>query len=171
MKVSRLQGGVKQGAALPGNQANRRARIGDESGLGQGWRPSRHPDVPEDGTRKSSPGQSGPLCAGLRSAVTRLVPATASGIDPRPVVVVRLAAGASVEMAALTPALLATLRHAASMPNPAFYERQRRRHSTWGVLRFLHSFDETLDGRLVLSRGLADLLVRITTPSGPTVMV
>ena len=41
-------------------------------------------------------------------------------------------------MAALTPALLATLKHAASMANPAFYDRQRRRFSTWGVPRFLH---------------------------------
>ena len=40
---------------------------------------------------------------------------------------------------ALTPALLATLKHAASMPNPVFYDRQRRRISTWGVPRFLHA--------------------------------
>ena len=73
------------------------------------------------------------------------------------VVGVQLAAGVAVDMAALTPALLATLKHAASMPNPAFYDRQRRRFSTWGVPRFLHSFDETLDGRLVLPRGLAGL--------------
>ena len=69
-----------------------------------------------------------------------------------------LAAGVAVDMAALTPALLATLKHAASMPNPAFYDRQRRRFSTWGIPRFLHSFDETVDGWLVLPRGLADLL-------------
>jgi superfamily II DNA or RNA helicase len=102
------------------------------------------------------------------AAVTRLVPATASGIQPRPapVVGVRLGAGASVEMAVLTPALLATLKHAASMPNPAFYDRQRRRFSTWGVPRFLHSFDETLDGRLVLPRGLAELVASTVTGAG-----
>jgi hypothetical protein len=38
------------------------------------------------------------------------------------------------------------------MPNPLFYERQRRRISTWGVPRFLRSFDETLDGGLILPR-------------------
>jgi hypothetical protein len=32
----------------------------------------------------------------------------------------------------LTPAFLTTLKHAASMPNPLFYERQRLRISTWG---------------------------------------
>ncbi len=102
------------------------------------------------------------------AAVTGLVPATASVIQPRPahVVGVRLAAGASVDMAVLTPALLATLKHAASMPNPAFYNRQRRRFSTWGVPRFLYSFDETLDGRLVLPRGLAELLASTVTGAG-----
>ena len=102
------------------------------------------------------------------AAVTRLVPATASGIQPRPaqVVSVQLAAGVAVDMSALTPALLATLKHAASMPNPAFYDRQRRRFSTWGVPRFLHSFDETLDGRLVLPRGLAGLLSTAVREAG-----
>ena len=37
--------------------------------------------------------------------------------------------------------LLATLKHAASMPNPLFYERQRRRASTWDTPRFLRSYD------------------------------
>jgi superfamily II DNA or RNA helicase len=102
------------------------------------------------------------------SAITRLVPATASGIQPRPaqVVSVQLAAGAAVDVSALTPVLLATLKHAASMPNPAFYDRQRRRFSTWGVPRFLHSFDETLDGRLVLPRGLAGLLSTVVREAG-----
>lgn len=106
-------------------------------------------------------------------AVTGLVPATASGIRPQPapVVRVRLAAGVGVEMSVLTPALLATLKHAASMPNPAFYDRQRRRFSTWNVPRFLHSFDETLDGRLVLPRGLAGLVTSIAQEAGSTVEV
>ena len=44
------------------------------------------------------------------------------------------------------------------MPNPVFYERQRLRASTWDVPRFLRSYDETLDGSLVLPRGLLDRL-------------
>lgn len=101
-------------------------------------------------------------------AVTRLTPATASSIQPRPtpVVTVGLAAGVAVDMAQLTPALLATLKHAASMPNPAFYDRQRRRLSTWNVPRFLQSFDETLDGRLVLPRGLSALLAAAIGEAG-----
>ena len=60
----------------------------------------------------------------------------------------------------LPPALLATLKHAASMPNPVFYERQRRRASTWDTPRFLRNYDETLTGDLILPRGLQD---RLTT--------
>ena len=41
------------------------------------------------------------------------------------------------------------------MPNPIFYERQRRRASTWDTPRFLRSYDETLDGDLILPRGPA----------------
>ena len=50
---------------------------------------------------------------------------------PSPVIHARLDAGIRVEQGELTPALVATLKHAASMPNPLFYERQRRRASTW----------------------------------------
>ena len=71
-----------------------------------------------------------------------------------PVIHVRLGAGIRVEQAELTPGLAATLRHAASMHNPVFDERQRMRASTWNVPRFLHSFDETIDGGLIFPRGL-----------------
>lgn len=107
------------------------------------------------------------------AAVTRLEPATASRIRPSPASVlrVRLDAGAAVAMASLTPALLATLKHAASMPNPAFYERQRRRFSTWGTPRHLHSYDETIDGDLVLPRGLADLLTATGREAGSDIEI
>jgi hypothetical protein len=42
---------------------------------------------------------------------------------PPPVLHARLGAGIRVEAGELTPALHATLKHAASMPNPLFYER------------------------------------------------
>jgi superfamily II DNA or RNA helicase len=108
----------------------------------------------------------GPVRVG--TAVARLHQQTSSRTQPRPPATVRLtlAAGVSVEMGELTPAMLATLKHAATMANPAFYDRQRRRFSTWGVPRFLHSFDETLDGRLVLPRGLADVVSTVITEAG-----
>jgi len=42
------------------------------------------------------------------------------------------------------------------MPNPIFYERERLRMSTWDTQRFLRRYNETVDGRLVPPRGLAE---------------
>ena len=59
-----------------------------------------------------------------------LRPATSTQISiPAPAVIrARLGAMIAVEGAAdLPPALLATIKHAASVPNPVFYERQWRR--------------------------------------------
>jgi superfamily II DNA or RNA helicase len=83
-----------------------------------------------------------------------------------PLVHARLAAGIRVEQAELTPGLAATLRHAASMRNPLFYERQRLRASTWGVPRFLCSFDETIDGGLILPRGLIGTVTTLAEEAG-----
>jgi superfamily II DNA or RNA helicase len=54
----------------------------------------------------------------------------------------------------------------ASMPNPIFYERQRLRMSTWDTPRFLRSYDETLDGGLILPRGLADTIASLAEQAG-----
>jgi superfamily II DNA or RNA helicase len=78
----------------------------------------------------------------------------------------RLAAGVRVETGELPPALHATLKHAASMLNPQFYERQRLRMSTWDTPRFLLSYDETLDGGLVLPRGLSDTVAALVDQAG-----
>ena len=98
-----------------------------------------------------SPGEVLRLAAGLGlvrvgSAVGGLREQTSSKIRPRPPATVEAVVGARVgiDSAVLTPAMLATLKHAASMANPAFYDPQRRRMSTWGVPRFLHGFDEQL---------------------------
>jgi hypothetical protein len=79
---------------------------------------------------------------------------------PPSVVQVRLGAGVRLEQGQLTP------KHAASMPNPLFYERQRLRASTWDTPRFLRSFDETLDGGLILPRGLADTVMSLAEQGG-----
>jgi superfamily II DNA or RNA helicase len=100
--------------------------------------------------------------------VDRLMTPTSSKVKPQPVPLIRarLGAGIRLEIEDLTPSLLATLKHAASMPNPLFYERQRRRASTWDVPRFLRSFDETLDGGLILPRGLADTAAQLVGQTG-----
>src|SRR3954447_7496961 len=107
----------------------------------------------------------GTVSVGTRA--DRLITPTSSKVKPQPAPLIqaRLGAGIRLEIQQLTPSLLATLKHAASMPNPIFYERQRRRASTWDVPRFLRSFDETLDGGLILPRGLADTLTALVGAS------
>jgi hypothetical protein len=85
--------------------------------------------------------------------------------------VVHLQFGARITIRAadLTPALASTLMHAASMRNPEFDERQRQRRSTWGVPRYLRSFDETLAGDLVLPRGLLGLIESLVAEQGSAV--
>jgi len=72
-----------------------------------------------------------------------------------PVVNGELSAGVSLALAGLPPWLLADLKHLASLPNPAFYEKQRMRFSTWNTPRVIRAYRETID-RLELPRGLLD---------------
>jgi superfamily II DNA or RNA helicase len=105
--------------------------------------------------------------------VQRLAAAESSGTRPvaAPVIHARLGAGIRLDQAELTPALAAALRHAASMRNPVFYERQRIRASTWNVPRFLHSFDETIDGGLILPRGLAGIVTSLADEAGSQIEI
>ncbi len=102
------------------------------------------------------------------SAVGRISVAASTKTRPEcsPVIHARLGAGIRLEQSELTPAFLTTLKHAASMANPLFYERQRLRISSWGIPRFLQSFDETLDGGLTLPRGLADKVISMVEQAG-----
>jgi hypothetical protein len=78
-----------------------------------------------------------------------------SKIVPRPALVVRAQLNSRITLTAsdLGPAMISTLKHAASMPNPEYYDRQRQRWSTWNIPRYLQSYDETLEGNLILPRG------------------
>jgi superfamily II DNA or RNA helicase len=102
------------------------------------------------------------------AAVERIEAAGSTKTRPQfpPVVHARLGAGIRLEQSELTPAFLATLKHAASMKNPLFYERQRLRISTWGLPQFLHSFEETLDGGLILPRGLTGKVTSLVEQAG-----
>jgi superfamily II DNA or RNA helicase len=104
----------------------------------------------------------------VAAEVTRLN--SASSTKTRPpvpsVLSVRLDAGIRLEQAQLTPGLAATLRHAASMHNPEFHERQRMRASTWNIPRFLHCYQETIDGGLILPRGMLDTVTSLAAQSG-----
>jgi superfamily II DNA or RNA helicase len=101
-------------------------------------------------------------------AIDRIEVAASTKTRPEfpPILHARLGAGLRLEQSELTPAFLTTLKHAASMPNPLFYERQRLRIATWGVPRFLQSFDETIDGGLILPRGLADKVTSLAERAG-----
>jgi len=61
----------------------------------------------------------------------------------------------SIERSGLAPALLATLKHLASVHNPEFHQRQKLRLSTFKVPRLIRSYDEDLT-HLHLPRGLLD---------------
>jgi hypothetical protein len=102
------------------------------------------------------------------AAVERIEVAGSTKTRPEfpPVIHARLGAGIRLEQPELTPAFLATLKHAASMKNPLFYERQRLRISTWGMPQFLRSFEETLDGGLILPRGLVDKVTSLVEQAG-----
>ncbi|WP_460699115.1 TOTE conflict system archaeo-eukaryotic primase domain-containing protein [Nocardia thraciensis] len=105
--------------------------------------------------------------------VRRLRLPTASKIVPRPAAVVRASFAARIQVTAtdLGPAMISAVKHAASIPNPEFYARQRARRSTWDTPRFLRSYDETLDGDLILPRGLLPLLTTLIESAGSTLHI
>ncbi len=105
--------------------------------------------------------------------VQRLHTTAATKTQPRASARVHLTLNGGVHLPSeeLTPAQYSTLKHAASMSNPDFYDRQRRRQSTWNIPRFIQSFDETLDGQLVLPRGLLDTVARVIDEAGSKVEV
>lgn len=93
------------------------------------------------------------------SGATRMRP-------PAPAVIrARLGAGISLERAGLPPALLGSLKHAASLHNPEFYKREKRRLSTYGVPRFVRCYHEDLDW-LHLPRGLREVVQDLVTQAG-----
>jgi superfamily II DNA or RNA helicase len=100
--------------------------------------------------------------------VIRLAAPASTKIQPEAAAVVRtrFGAGIRVELADLTPALAASLRHAASMHNPQFYEKQRMRASTWDTPRFLQFFDETIDGGLIVPRGMLTTVTELAAQAG-----
>ena len=120
--------------------------------------------TPREVTRAAD--RVGPVAVG--SGVNRIAAAASTRIRP-PVpasIPARLGANVRLEISDLTPSLFATLKHAASMANPLFYERQRRRASTWDTPRFLRSYDETIDGGLTLPRGLRDTITSLLDEAG-----
>jgi hypothetical protein len=105
--------------------------------------------------------------------VRRLHLPTSSKIVPRPAAIIRATFTSRLTLTAndLGPAMIAAVKHAASIRNPEFDVRQRARRSTWDTPRFLYSYDETADGDLVLPRGLSALLAELVDSAGSTLHI
>jgi hypothetical protein len=105
--------------------------------------------------------------------VRRLQLPTSSRIVPRPAAIIRASFASRITLTAndLGPAMISAVKHAASIRNPEFDARQRARRSTWDTPRFLHSYDETVDGDLVLPRGLHALLTELVDSAESTLRI
>jgi superfamily II DNA or RNA helicase len=105
--------------------------------------------------------------------VRRLQLPTSSKIVPRPAAIIRATFRSRITLTAndLGPAMIAAVKHAASIGNPEFDARQRARRSTWDTPRFLHSYDETVEGDLVLPRGLYGLLTDLVESAESTLHI
>jgi superfamily II DNA or RNA helicase len=102
------------------------------------------------------------------SRVKHARPARSTRTQPRPAPIVHLTldGGVRIPGSELSPSLYATLKHAASTYNPDFYDRQRRRQSTWNLPRIITSYDETLVDQLVLPRGLLGTATNLIEGAG-----
>ena len=90
---------------------------------------------------------------------------------PMPEVVVAVAAAMlEIERTGLPPALLAALKHLASLHNPAFYEKERLRFSTWDTPRMIRCYGETLES-LLIPRGLSEKATKVVAEAGSRLLV
>ena len=93
-------------------------------------------------------------------------PGSTTATPPAPPLI-RAAASAmlAVDRIGLPPALLAAFKHAASLPNPEFYEKERNRLWTGKTPRFIRCYRETLD-QLLVPRGIRPQAETIATEAG-----
>jgi hypothetical protein len=80
------------------------------------------------------------------------------------------AAMLEIERSGLPPALLTALKHLASLHNPAFYEKERLRFSTWDTPRMIRCYGETLES-LLLPRGLTEKATGVVAEAGGRLVV
>lgn len=75
-----------------------------------------------------------------------------------------------VDKAGLSTAMLAAIKHLASVANPEFYKKQRLRLATWQTPRVIRAYDEDLT-HLHLPRGLRGELEQLARRAGSTLQV
>ena len=104
--------------------------------------------------------------AGPGAAVYRQ-PRAATAVDAKPPARVVASAGAmlAIDRIGLPPALVASLKHLASLHNPKFYENERLRFSNHDTPRFIRCYRESL-GELLLPRGLEEQAGEIFRAAG-----
>ena len=98
-------------------------------------------------------------------ALTFVDLARAGGPRPPEVIRARLGAKLAIERSGLPPAVVAALKHLGSIHNPAFYEKQRMRFSTWDTPRFIRCYEEDLEW-IHLPRGLVERVTELTEKLG-----
>lgn len=109
---------------------------------------------------------AGPWTAGSETARRSKHP----GPPPPPVVTAMLTSTLAVDRIGLPPALLASLKHLASVHNPEFHQREQLRLSTWSTPRMIRCYDEDLD-RLYLPRGLLEDATKVVEAAGSRLVV
>lgn len=92
------------------------------------------------------------------------------GPPPPPVVTCALEAMLAIDRIGLPPALVASLKHLASVHNPEFHQREQLRLSTWNTPRMVRCYEEDLD-RLYLPRGLLDDAAKVVEAAGSRLLV
>ncbi len=100
-------------------------------------------------------------------AATYRQPRVAAVGDTKPPerAVARAGAMLAVDRIGLSPALVASLKHLASLHNPKFYENERLRFSNHDTPRFIRCYRESL-GELLLPRGLEEQASAIFRTAG-----
>jgi superfamily II DNA or RNA helicase len=96
-----------------------------------------------------------------RDVVPIAMPETVSGVAN---------AMLEIERSGLPPALLTGLKHLASLHNPAFYEKERLRFSTWDTPRMIRCYGENLES-LLLPRGLAEKAAGVVAEAGSRLVI
>jgi superfamily II DNA or RNA helicase len=89
----------------------------------------------------------------------------AASPKPPPTITARAGAMLAIDRIGVPPALLAALKHLASLHNPEFHEKEKLRFSTWNTPRFIRCYRETID-QLLLPRGLRDKAARVIADAG-----
>jgi hypothetical protein len=104
-----------------------------------------------------------PVAAGPDLSLADL--AASDGPKPPAVVEGQVGGMLSIRRAGLPPALVAGLKHLASLANPEFHEKERMRFSTWDTPRFIRCYREDLEW-IHLPRGLGERVGQLVEDAG-----